>query len=346
MDLEKTWHALDAAVSSLDFEKIWPGFRPLKFALYDSGKCFFDGRWVEKTDAFTANTSIEYEGEQIAIWMLQEELDLSVLASKIVHEMFHGFQTLEGWTCWPDEMEALFRYAYGAENLALKLRENELLAELSEGFGQAAFRELLSLRKLRQEKYPYEFSYEIRTEEIEGTAHYVEWQVLKQLDEDRAETFAGRMRSFLTKPENLFPVRISCYQSGALMIHALRSAGLYDFGAPVRPVLPEILKDVFPAGTDIPGLDGKLKIMGDAVRAYEEETERIVRSALERDETVLEGPLGIRYVNIYDARCWKGYLTSTYFLMYREGEEDRMISGDFVIRMRDEKTIDRVYRWK
>ena len=51
-------------------------------------------KYIEKTDAFCANTSIVYEGEQIAIWMVQEDLDESVLTSKIVHEMFHGYQSI------------------------------------------------------------------------------------------------------------------------------------------------------------------------------------------------------------------------------------------------------------
>ena len=59
--------------------------------------------------------------------MVQEELDNAVLTSKNVHEMFHGFQTVQGWDCWPGELEALYRYEYKAENLSLKRRENELL---------------------------------------------------------------------------------------------------------------------------------------------------------------------------------------------------------------------------
>jgi hypothetical protein len=31
--------------------------------------------------------------------------------------------------------------------------------------------------------------------------------------------------------------------------------------------------------------------------------------------------------------------------MYRDGAEDRILQGDFVIRMKDEKAIDTVYRW-
>ncbi|MBP5295090.1 MAG: hypothetical protein J6Y95_05150 [Lachnospiraceae bacterium] len=60
----------------------------------------------------------------------------------------------------------------------------------------------------------------------------------------------------------------------------------------------------------------------------------------------MTGSAGLFRANVYNARCLGGYITSTYFLMYREGAEDKMIPGDFVIRMRDERTIDIVYRWK
>ena len=40
------------------------------------------------------------------------------------------------------------------------------------------------------------------------------------------------------------------------------------------------------------------------------------------------------------------FITTTFFLMYREGQEHRMLQGNFVVKMRDEKTIAAVYRWK
>lgn len=345
MSLETLYRQVKNAVDSLDYSRIWPGFEPLKFALYDNEACFFDGGYIEKTDDFCANTSIDYRGEQIAIWMVTEETEIPVLASKIVHEMFHGYQTAQGWDCWPDEMEALYRYRYSTENLSLKLRENELLLSLLDRFDTAAFNELLSLRKLRSTDHAYEFSYESKVEEIEGTANYVEWQALKQLDKRAARAVTEHMRKVLTKPEYLFPIRISCYDTGALMIHAFLSAGIEPFGVRDRPVIVTVLKDVTPSGGDFPGKEACFRKVSEAVAAFMEESEAIVQSALERNEAVLEGPLELGFVNIYNARSWNGYLTSTYFLMYRDGEDCMTIQGDFVIRMRDRKTIDRVYRW-
>ncbi len=346
MDLEKLYHKVKETVDSLDFDRIWPGFRPLKFALYDSETCFFDGRFVEKTDVFCANTSIRYQGEQIAIWMVAEEMELSVLTAKIVHEMFHGFQTVQGWDCWPNELDALYRYEYSAENLGMKLRENELLLKLLKRFDEADLQELLSLRKLRSIRYSFEFSYESMVEEIEGAAKYVEWQVLKLLDREAAGVLERRMHQALAKSDNLFPVRISCYETGALMIHALLLAGKYPFENCERPVITSVLKDTEPSEGDFPGKEELFEKAAASVRLFRKQSETIVRSALGRNEIILEGPLELVSVNIYDARCWRGYLTSTYFLMYRDGKENRLIEGDFVIRMKDAKTIETVYRWK
>ena len=240
MDLEALHAQVKQAILSLDFNAIWPGFKPLRFALYDNEICCFDGHYIDKTDEFCANTSIVYQGEQIAIWMFQQEMEIPVLASKIVHEMFHGYQNIMGWDCWPNELEALYKYEYNAENLSLKLHENKLLLALLEHFDDSVLKELLAHRKIRSMRFPYEFSYESKVEEIEGTANYVEWQALKQLDENKADELVKQMHARTTKAEYLFPVRISCYYSGALMIDALRHAEMYSFSATKRPIISSI----------------------------------------------------------------------------------------------------------
>lgn len=346
MDLEALYYRVKETVSTLDLEAVWPGFKPLKFALFDNEKCFFDGRYIEKTNEFCANTSILYKGEQIATWMVQGELEIPVLASKLVHEMFHGFQDQRGWDCWPNELEALYRYEYEAENLAFKLRENELLLALLEGFDGTLFCELLSLRKKRSEEFPYQFSYETETEEIEGTAHFVEWQVLKQLDERKASELVSNMREVLTAPERMFPVRISCYYSGALMINAMLGAGKYGFEPETRPVLLPLLKNAEPYAGEFPGREAALLKASEATQSFGGQTDSIIDSALEKNEVVLRGPVELGFVNIYNARCRRGFITTTYFMMYRENGEEKMLPGDFVIKMRDERTVETVYRWE
>lgn len=345
MDLEYMYHRVKEALSLLDFNAIWPGFEPLKFALYDNEKCFYDGRFIEKTDEFCANTSILFHGEQIAVWMMQEQLEVPVLASKIVHEMFHGFQNLNGWDCMPNEMKALFRYNYDAVNLTLKMRENELLLSLLESYDLDRFNELVSIRKLRSIKFPYEFEYECRVEEVEGTANYVEWQALKQLDENRASALTRRMRELMLKPEYLFPIRVSCYFTGALMINTLRDAGRYEFECPRRPLMLSVVEEYVPLEYSFSNEDTRSIAVSEAISAFNEETEAIVAAALENNDIVLKGPYELIGVNVYNARFYKGFITSTYFLMYSDGKESGMLQGDFVIKMSDERIIDTVYRW-
>ena len=346
MDLEMKYAQVREAIEALDFNSIWPGFEPLKFALYDDKKCFFDGHYIEKTDAFSANTSIVFEGEQIAIWHVQQDLDKSVLTSKIVHEMFHGYQSIMGWNCWPNELEALYNYQYDPDNLSLKLRENELLIALSNCFDSSFLEELLAHKKRRSLKYPYEFSYESKVEEIEGTANYVEWQVLRRLDEAKADALIEQMRATIIKPDNLFPIRISSYFTGALMINALRSAELYRFEAADRPTILSVIKDIAPSNGGFSAKEAVFGSVMSAVEAFHTETDSIIRSAVEKNLVVLNGPLELTGVNVYNARCLGGYITSTYFVMYRDGNEDKMLQGNFVIKTQNEKTIDVVYRWE
>lgn len=346
MKLDELYNRVSDAIASLELERIWPGFSPLRFALYDEDACFFDGAYIEKTDAFCANTAIMYQGEPIAIWKADGEPDIPVLTAKIVHEMFHACQLRQGWDCWADEMNALYRYEYDAENLALKLRENDLLLSLLEGFDPAAFRELLSHRKRRSETHPYEFSYESRIEEIEGSATYVEWMVLQQLDEHAAAGMTERMRAAVTQPEALFPIRISCYYTGALMIRALLAAGMYSFTPPERPAVYSALRDIRPSDGGFPRKDAGCRKISGALSSFHQESEAIIRSALDRNEVVLNGPAELLGVNIFDARFYRGYITSRYFLQYRDGRGAHTLRGNYVVRMANGKTISRVYAWE
>ena len=58
MNLESLYFEVKKYIDQVDFSKLWRGFEPLKFALYTERECFFDGAYIEKSDAFLANTSI------------------------------------------------------------------------------------------------------------------------------------------------------------------------------------------------------------------------------------------------------------------------------------------------
>lgn len=341
-DLKTLYKAVSGEIARIDFSRLWPGFLPLRFAVYNESECCFDGEMIEKTPAFCANTSIEYEGEQIAIWNVMEEMDPSVFASKMVHEMFHGFQNVRGWGCFPNDVEALMRYENSAEALSIKLRENALLTELLECHDEDKLNELLALRRSRLMRFPYETEYEAMTEEIEGSANYVEWKVLEQLAPERAEALKRDMRERLTDPSRLLPARIPCYYTGALFINALAKAGRFDHEAEERPYLLSLIRSAEPAEVPDTAVD---PAAAEAVRSYDAETERIINAALERGNAVLHGPLTLVCPNIYNARRLGEYITSTFFIMYADGEENKLAYGDFVVKMSGERTIEEAFEW-
>ena len=143
----------------------------------------------------------------------------------------------------------------------------------------------------------------------------------------------------------LFPIRISGYYTGALMIKALSSAGIYPFAADDRPVGVSALKAVTPSDGSFPGKEVLFRNVSDAVDAFNKKSEEIIRSALERNEVVLNGPIELVCVNIYDARFYKGYITSRDFLLYRDEAGEKTIYGNYLIKLSDDKTISCVYRW-
>lgn len=344
MNLDELYQRVSEAILQIDFESIWRGFTPLRFALYDDEKCYFDGEYIEKTDIFCANTSIIYQGEPIAIWKVEEEFCDAVLTSKIVHEMFHAYQEKQGWDCWANEMEALYHYKYDAENMGIRLYENNILLSLLQKDDAASYKELLSYRKLRSRKYPYQYLYESKVEEIEGTATYVEWMTLRQLDKEAASQLEKHMRVFITEPDRQLPVRISCYYTGALLVYALLRAGEYSLRAMERPAACAILKNVQEAKEAFAQKAEYEQKASASIAIFHEKTKSLIEVALNKNEVVMSAPAEMVCVNVYDARFYEGYMTSSFFMMYRDAEGDKTIYGDFVIKMKNEKEIAAIYR--
>ena len=339
-DLKVLYEQVKDLMMAVKVDEIWSGFVPGKFALYEEGLCYFDGEYMEKPEYFCANTALKYDGEYIDIWDVTKELPLSILTAKILHELFHAFQ-MENWIeCWSNEMEALFQYEYSEENLSLKAQENQLLIALQKEFKEETWREVLALRSYREKKFPYEFRYESCVEEIEGTATYVEWAVLKQLDVELEEIERQHGMKMLQNPKNYFPVRFSNYYSGALMVAAWEKAGGglegqqhgIFFGEKVERAMKKSLRLRKDSG------------IAKEIQKYQQETKEIIDSALSLDEALLSEPAKLRSVNVFDARRQGKYVISRFFLMYRIEEEDKVIRESVVIKMKDRENIEKVYK--
>ena len=82
--LDELYNEVNILLKKIDFNVIWDGFGPLKFALYNKSLCYFDGKFIDKTDALLGNTSIKFNGEMIAIWNVMEEIEPTILCSKML----------------------------------------------------------------------------------------------------------------------------------------------------------------------------------------------------------------------------------------------------------------------
>ena len=145
MDLEGLYLKVKALMEKVDFNLLWQGFKPIKFALYTDKECFFNGAYIPKSDEFLANTSINYKVEWIAIWNVMEEMSPEILCSKMIHEMFHGFQFANKESRFPDEFDAILNYDIDDENLSLKYEENKLIVSLIEKYNEKDFNQLFKI---------------------------------------------------------------------------------------------------------------------------------------------------------------------------------------------------------
>ncbi len=344
MNLERIYHSIYQRLTKIDFERLWLGFRLVKFAVYDDTQCIFDGQLIPKSEEFLANTSILYQGEYIAIWKITEDestIDFDVLTSKLVHEMFHAFQQRSRENRYPNELEAVQRYRYESGNLSGKLHEARLLRECLEHHSESTFKAFLQSRQVRCQAFPYEATYEAQIEQIEGSAQYVELLALTQLNAEKGRLAWERVVDSILDPQRYFPIRMISYSIGAVVLRVLKQQGLMD--QVIQSALPfalAMVEGVEPSTQPILNHEA----MEQHITAYRSVTSTIIQKALEKQETVLEGDYPLLGLNVYNARCEGKFVTSTYFVMVEVEAQSKVLSGDFVIELNEHARVFRVYR--
>ena len=214
--------------------------------------------------------------------LVQEEMNSIVLTSKIIHEMFHGFQMMHNDSRFFDELDALYNYKYEEDNLNLKLKENHLLYHMSTQFDEELFGEFLQIRKYRFNTFRYAYHYESSIEQIEGTANFVELQCLKQLSAELFEKALSAMRERVINPSNLLPIRVICYDIGALMLYVMSENNIaFEDGFSSLTFAEAIINDV----------EGKKYVpeysMKDLLDSYNAKARAIICKAIEKN--ILDG---------------------------------------------------------
>lgn len=210
--------SLQKLINQLDFNKLYPGFRKYNFAIYNKQKVQFENHSIPVDHRFIGNTAIKYNNDYLAIWNVEETTyDEIVLASKIVHEMFHAWQYDNNEKRFPNEYNAL-DYHYNQENLGVKIRETSLLIKAFKTDDYQAIQDFFSLRELRKELYPQELIYESAIETVEGMARFVEIKALEQLDLFKYQKSLNQTYKYLEENCNYLPIRMVSYEIGMLIL--------------------------------------------------------------------------------------------------------------------------------
>ena len=224
-NIERVYKEVSDRLDRVNFDNIWPPFTPFPFALYNSEIVVFKGALFPRDERFFANTTIEYDGEQIAIWCIddcEKAIDYDLLAANIVHEMFHAFQKRAGETRFPDDL-ALLMYPKNPENLALKIEENCLLAAAI--YADDAERKIsvlqtfCSIRKFRENLIGDFTRLEYLAEVAEGSAEYAGFCALSSLSPAKALSLLNSYCELISNPAALqLNVRRISYYTGMLLL--------------------------------------------------------------------------------------------------------------------------------
>lgn len=342
MDLAHLYEETKQRIDTINFEWLWSGFKPTSFALYTDSECFFNGHFVEKTPQFMANTSILYNDEIIAIWNVTSlPSNLDQFAASIIHEMFHAFQIMNHETRYANENDALLQYKYDVENISLKLQEAELIRSIIETNDLSLWSQLVSIRGFRHQKYPYEYKYESSIEQIEGSAHFVELKALEQLDYNLAQTQWKLLLEKICDPKQYFPIRIISYSVGALLLRCINKATeINPFTFSSEPFSMMIIDGISVSKIEVV-IHSEVQ---NFLNQYQQETRMIINRTLSKNELILSGKYPLVSLNIYNARFLENYATSTYFVAYNDGEEMKVVHGDFVVQLDNELNITKIYR--
>ena len=236
MDLLQTYHKVNSILDGVNFNTLFEGFHKYRFALYSSKEIILDGQVLPPRDDFRGNTAKEYEGEYIAIWNMEFDSveDEERLAYLLVHEMFHCHQHTNNESRFPSDLD-LLDYPEDVDNFTKKYNENRYLADAYEQQDTELFRNFVSIRKERYEKYPSMVCQEWKAETLEGMAEYIGLKALNQINEEKytavVDSYMDKLRE---ESKLLFDVRRISYYTGAVYFLCLERMGMpvrNDFGS-------------------------------------------------------------------------------------------------------------------
>lgn len=353
--MDKIYREIKSRIDKIELNTLWPGFTPYEFALYNDEKVYFETFQIPISNQFVGNTSINYEGKQIAIWKIEETnlIDFDLLTASIIHEMFHAYQMTSGDNRFFSDLEGL-SYPIEYDNFNLKINESRLLANaineenvvMKENF----FKKFLAARQRRFELIGDNSTYEKSIETIEGTAEYLALASLKIMNHDSyIKQLEKAMNKVTTINENFFDVRRIAYYTGSL-ICLLADELSIDYKKAIEPELQynyDFITEKYCVDTNmVIELDENIEINGLIDERNIKTRELVDEIVASSNVDIIEGEFSVRGYDPMNMMRSDHFVYHNHFLgIHQDGETD-FIMGPIVIETdgKDFSKFSRYYK--
>lgn len=337
--MEKIYKEIQQYIEKVDFNALWKGFVPYEFALYNDEKVRFETYEIPVTNQFIGNTSINYNGRQIAIWKLEENdtKDIAILAASIIHEMYHVHQMTFGENRFISDLLGL---TYPLEYKSLNLKVSEMfflsraIIEANQSKKEAYFQKFLAVRSKRFELIGDACAYEKSIETIVGTAEYVALKSLKTINLDAYEKQMDKAIGFITTlNENFLDVRRMAYYSGAL-IYILADELSIDYKVEMAPNLKynmDMILDRYKPKADIALDMEENPIIQTLIDERQKKVGDLVKAIVENDQVdIKEGQFTTKGYDPMNMKRIGSYVYHKHFLGIEQDGKIEFVRGPIV----------------
>jgi len=347
--MKNLYRIVDEILSKVNFGLIWDGFEKTTYALYNNENVYFRDEVIPYDRRFLGNTSIDYNGESIAIWFVEdaESEDVDILASNLVHEMFHAFQRKNNEVRFSNDLELLI-YPNAEENHVLRHTENLLLknAFLNDNIEEKRklLMQFISARNYREHQIGEIIKQEYLAETLEGMAEYAGLIALKQISNDKYNKIVdGHLKELSQIGEQFFSIRLMAYYSGAILCMTLSESEIdfyHQIGKTDTPLFG-LVSDIGQMEKPVVNFDQSIIIK--ALAQYESKKKAKFEEFLSVHMHKIEGDFVICGYDPMNMIRMDDMILCDHFVMLKEeaADEPKFLQGPVTLVM-EEGSLDKV----
>ncbi|KIL49448.1 hypothetical protein [Jeotgalibacillus soli] len=232
MTILETCNEVLKRIDQTEWQLIWPGFKPVAFCLYNEEKAYLFNHPMIVSDQesfysfdrekqFVGDTLILYKDYPTAIVNVDKYDCPNHIYSILVHELFHGYQSMMNDKRFPDELQGV-RYPLCLKNINLRLKERSNLynayMEKDPNKKRELLQTFLSYREQRKGLLDDVIEYEFFVETFEGPAWFAEVKAYQQVSSSPLlEVLKPYREAFFDYSGLNLHHRRSCYSSGLFL---------------------------------------------------------------------------------------------------------------------------------